>query len=163
MASKDAGESKVTHAEGQEFWGQLRLVSDAMLRVREKELRPFGDSAIQVATLYCLRVMHERSVKPTLSEIARWLFREPSSTISLLNRMEQQGLVKLVRSSTGKRQVLVETTEKGKEIYRREAQKMHVNHRVLATLSPKERQQLKSILQKLRTKLFEELAEEPPY
>jgi crotonobetainyl-CoA:carnitine CoA-transferase CaiB-like acyl-CoA transferase len=61
------------------------------------------------------------------------------------------------------RQVLVETTEKGKGVYRREAQKMHVNHRVLATLSPKERQQLKSILQKLRTKLFEELAEEPPY
>jgi DNA-binding MarR family transcriptional regulator len=77
--------------------------------------------------------------------------------------MEQQGLVKLVRSSGGRRQVIIETTEKGKEIYRREAQKPHAIHRVLGTISPSERKRLRSILEKLRKRLVEELAEEPPY
>jgi DNA-binding MarR family transcriptional regulator len=163
VASKDVGESKLAHAEGYELWGQLRLVSDGMLRARENELRPFGDSAMQVGALYALRIMHGRGVKPTPSEMARWLFREPSSTISLLNRMEQQGLVRLVRISNGKRQVIIETTEKGKEIYRREAQKTQSIHRILGTLSASERKQLRSILQKLRAKLFQELAEELPY
>lgn len=163
MTSEDPMESKLTHAEGYELWGLLRQVSDGMWKARENELRPFGDSAMQVGALYALRMMHGRNMRATPSELARWLFREPSTIISLLNRMEQQGLVKLVRGSGGKRQVIIETTEKGKEIYRREAQKQHAIHRVLGSLSPSERKRLRSMLGKLRKKLVEELAEEPPY
>ncbi|MCX6000619.1 MAG: MarR family transcriptional regulator [Chloroflexi bacterium] len=163
MAADKPGESGLTHVEGYEIWGLLRLVSDGLLKARDNELRPLGTSTIQVATLYVLRIMHGREIRPTPSEIARWLAREPSSITSLLDRMEQQGLVRLVRSSSGKREVLVETTEKGKEVYRREAQKTQAIHRVLGVLSTKEREELKTILRTLSQRLMEELAEKLPY
>jgi len=148
----------VSLAEEYEIWILLTQVTEGMLKSRDSELRPFGLSAIQFALLW---VVKTADAAPTASEIARRLMRQPASIYQLLDRMEAQGLVRCVRSAEGKREVRVEVTEKGAEAYRQARHARQVIPRILGALTVEERDVLKAVLEKLRVRVYGEVAEQP--
>ncbi len=163
MVSQKQRQAGLTHEEEYEIWGLLSHVSDGMLRARENELRPFGITAVQIGVMYVLRILVKSGRPPTPSEISRWAFREPHTISALLDRMERQGLVRRVRKSKVKRQVLVELTKKGEEVYRRQNQAREVISRILGCLSLDERKQFRIFLERLRQKSLEELVVKPSF
>ncbi|MCP4646431.1 MAG: winged helix DNA-binding protein, partial [bacterium] len=94
------------------------------------------------------------------SQIARRLLRQPAGVYKLLDRMENQGLVRCVRNDEGKREVRVSLTEKGEEAYRKMGNR-HVIPKILSQLSPEKRKQLKALLMELRETTYAELGPRP--
>jgi DNA-binding MarR family transcriptional regulator len=142
------------------LWVLLHQTTDAVLRARQKELDQFGISVIEVGVLVVIQAIGE---KATPSEISRRIFREPHSVSALLNRMEKKGLVKKTQDLDRKNLVRVSITEKGRQAYDKSTRRKSI-YRVISSLSEEERQQLRSFLEKLRTKAFKELTVEykPP-
>jgi DNA-binding MarR family transcriptional regulator len=142
------------------LWVLLHQTTDAVLRARQKELDQFGISVIEVGVLVVIQTIGE---KATPSEISRRIFREPHSVSALLNRMEKKGLVKKTQDLDRKNLVRVSITEKGRQAYDKSTRRKSI-YRVISSLSEEERQQLRSFLEKLRTKAFKELTVEykPP-
>jgi len=137
-------------------------VSDAITKVRENEIRPFGiSSGVQAGVLYHLGI----SNKPlTIGEISRRLVRKPHTISMLLDRMERQGLIRRNKEPTERSQIMVEITEKGALAYKR-ASKMRAVEEIFSNLTEKQRENLISYLKTLRTKAFQNLGEnlQPPY
>lgn len=144
--------------EEHEIWVLLNQLTEGMLKARDNELKPFGVSSIQVGVMYAVKIS---GGAPTASEISRILLRKPASMYELLNRMENQGLVRCVRNTEGKKEVRVILTEKGETIYRQHTRQ--VIPRIFGELTPEEREQFKAILRRLRTRTYAELAEQPAY
>ena len=146
----------VTHEEEYEFFILMRQVVEGMTKARENELRSFGISPIQSGVLY---VLNKARGPLAPNQIARRLIRNPASIHQLLDRMENQGLVRRIRSTEGKRDVQVEMTRKGKEIHRKH--KREVIPRILGRLSQKERKQFRAVLVNLREATYAELSPQP--
>jgi MarR family multiple antibiotic resistance transcriptional regulator len=153
----DQKQATVTLAEEYEFFLKMAQVVEGMVKTRETELKPFGITPIQAGLMYVVKTANGML---TASEIARRLLRQPASIYQLLDRMEDQGLVKCMRNTEGKREVRVKMTEKGEEAYRKQG-KRHVIPKIIGQLSPKERDQLNVILEKLRVAIYTELAPKP--
>jgi DNA-binding MarR family transcriptional regulator len=153
---KQRQQGSVTHEEEYQFFILMKQVVEGMTKAREKELRPFGISPIQSGVLYVLDAA-KSPVAP--SQIARRLLRNPASIHQLLDRMENQEVVRRIRSTEGKREVQVVMTKKGKEIHRKH--RREVIPKILGRLSQKERKQLRTILVKLREATYVELSPQP--
>jgi len=153
----DQRQTTITLAEEYEFFLKMAQVVEGMMKARENELKPFGVTPIQAGLMYVVKTAESPL---TASEIARRLLRRPASIYQLLDRMEDQGLVKCVRSTEGKREVRVKMTKKGEEAYRKQG-KRHVIPKILGQLSPEERGQLSGILDKLRVAVYAELVPRP--
>lgn len=136
------------------LWVLLNQVSNGMARAREKEVRPFGISAIQSAVMYLVKGMNGIA---TPTELSKWLLREPNTVSQLLIRMEKQGLVKRVRRPKDTGLVRVALTKKGEQVFRQHDESRKVIHKILSCLSQEEREFLWSIMQRLREKALEEL------
>lgn len=137
-----------------ELWtllGQTRL---SMTKVRRKEL--YQQCNISLSKSIILTSLYIIGDKATPAQISRWLFREPHSISELLSTMEKEGLVRKVRDLDRRDQVRVEPTEKGRELYK-QIMKIESVHRMLSSLSVKERQLLRSCLLKLRSSAIKEL------
>lgn len=150
--------STIPLEEEHEIWVLLTQLTEGMLKARDNELKPFGVSSIQVGVMYAVKTA---GGAPTASEISRLLLRKPASVYELLNRMENQGLVRCLRTSEGRKEVRVTLTEKGETIYRQHTRQ--VIPRILGELTPEERGQFRAILRRLRTRTYAELAEHPAY
>jgi DNA-binding MarR family transcriptional regulator len=148
--------------EEHEFWSLLNQVRDTMIRLRDREVRHLGITSMQGGVLWVLRTLEKEGVTATPAEISRRLFRQPPTTLALLNRMVKLGLV-TTENVEGRRQVLVRLTDRGRETYRAYGGKREVIPRVISSLSPEERRQLRSGLVKLRQKALEELVSGLPY
>ena len=159
MALKEDRQARVPVDEEYATWTLLNQVNDGMFKARDNELRAFGVSAVQVGVMYALKNTGE----PTPSEIARWVSREPHTISASLDRMEKQGLVNCARTKQGRRQVRVELTEKGEEVFRSQHRKRRAIGDVLGCLSPEERKQFRVCLEKLRQKTLEVLMVKPPF
>jgi DNA-binding MarR family transcriptional regulator len=142
------------------LWTLLGQVNDGMLRARDNELKQFGISTVQVAILYAVKNL---GGSPTPSEISQWVFRKPHTVSAALDRMERHGLVRLIRNKKGKRQVKVAMTPKGEEVYRLQHGKRRVIPAILGSLAPEEREQLRTLLDRLRRKTFDELGPRPSF
>ena len=147
----------MTVTEEYEFFLKIKHVVEGMIKARENELKPFGVTPIQAGLMYVVKTAESPL---TASEIARRLLRKPASIYQLLDRMENQGLVKCIRNPEGKREVRVKMTHKGEEAYRKLG-KRHVIPKILGQLSPEERLQVNDILDKLRVAVYTELAPKP--
>jgi DNA-binding MarR family transcriptional regulator len=147
-------------SEEHEFFILMHQVIEMITKARENELRPYGISPIQSGVLYVLNA-EKKPVAP--SQMARLLLRNPASVHQLLERMEKHKLVKVKRSTKGKRKVQVEMTEKGEEIYRKDLKESEVVPKILSQLSPEERSQLWTILKKLREVANAELSSLPSF
>ena len=145
--------TSITTDEDLELWSLFRQVNHAILRARNKELRPLGISSMQSAVL---RRMVIKKAPMTITEISESLLREPHSVSYLLNRMERKGLVEIIRDPQGKKQITAAITEKGEKAYQ-DGNKLYVVGSTFSSLSPKERGNLKSYLKKLRQRLFHDI------
>ena len=155
-------DKQVTLSPEEEYrlWALLSQVNDGMLRARDNELKQFDISTVQVAILDAVKNL---GGSPTPSEISQWVFRRPHTVSAALDRMEKHGLVKLTRKTEGKRQVRVEMTPRGEEVYRLQHRRRKVIPAILASLAPAERDQLRALLERLRQKTFEELGPRPSF
>ena len=151
-------QDKITLHEEYEFFILMNQVMEGMVKARVTELRPFGISPIQSGVLYVLKEA-KRSLAPI--KLARQLLRDPGSIHQLLDRMENNGLIRRIRDSEKKRSVQVEMTKQGEEIHR--SQKNEVLPRILGRLSTEERKQLWAILKKLREATYAELSPQPSF
>ena len=131
----------------------IRQTRDAMNKIREDELSPYDISPSQAAVLL---VIDSIGKKATPAEISRWLFRQPHSVAGILNRMERNGLIRKTKDLDRKNMIRIAMTKKGQRAYR-DSFKRESSSKVINCLSQKERQQLKSLLEKLRNRAFEEL------
>jgi len=124
-----------------------------MFRARSKKLLKFGISPRQAAMMFMILTLGE---KATPSELARSLFREPHSISELVDRMEKTGLVRRVSDLDKKNLVRVELTDKGRDIYERSLTEEPV-HKIMASLSNEEHEQLRALLRKLWDEAAKEL------
>ncbi|MFC2047630.1 aldehyde ferredoxin oxidoreductase N-terminal domain-containing protein [Chloroflexota bacterium] len=127
----------------------------------KKELEQFGISTMEAAVLFVIQIVGRRA---TSAEIARWLFREPHSTVGYINRMEKKGLVRRVRDLNKKNQIRIAMTRKGRQVFA-QSEKTEEFKRIFNRLSEEERQQLGSLLEKVLDATLKELAidRRPPY
>jgi DNA-binding MarR family transcriptional regulator len=160
MADGQTKQMTLSPDEEYRLWTLLSQVNDGMLRARDNELKQFGMSTVQVAILYAVKNL---GGSPTPSEISHWVFRKPHTVSATLDRMERHGLVRLTRNAKGKRQVRVGMTAKGEEVYRLQHRGRRVIPSILGSLSHPEREQLRTLLDRLRQKTFEELGPRPSF
>jgi len=132
--------------EDYQTWRLLAQAMNAMLKARQKELARYNISPRQAAVL---QISEATSGQVTPYQIAKWVVREHHTILELVKRTERDGLVRRVERKGKKGSVRITLTEKGIKT-RRETMKFESLHRVFAVLSKEERQQLFSILKKLR-------------
>ena len=130
-----------------EDWKLLFLTFKALDRAREIELEQIGVTTIQADVLHALKTAKE-PVTPSM--LSRWLYREPHSISGLINRMEEQGLVRKSKDLGKKNLVRVTLTKEGERAYQ-QTLGVKVFPKILSCLSNKELDNLKSYLDKLHT------------
>jgi DNA-binding MarR family transcriptional regulator len=160
-AAESQGSGDLSPEEEHEFWGLLNQLRDTMIRLRDREIKSLGITSMQGGVLWVLRELEKEGIPATPAEISRRLFRQPPTTLALLARLVKLGLI-TTENVEGRRQVLVALTDRGRDTYRAFATKREVIPRVLGSLSPEERLQLRSSLARLRQKAREELVSFPP-
>ena len=129
-----------------DLWVLLNQVQSLMMNARDIELMEYGTTAMQAAVLFIINSIGEETIP---AEISRWLLRKPATVSGLLDRMEKAGLIDRARDLPRKNLVRVRLTEKGKQAYKQSLKRETV-HEIMSRLSKEERQQLASILMKLR-------------
>lgn len=154
--------SELDYQESQ-IWDSLCRVRDGMISLRDRELIPLGITAVQGGVLWVIDVLRRIGVPATPTEISHRVFRRPPTVWALMNRMEKQGLVRCIRNTQGKKQVLIEMTEQGEQVYRRYMTERRVIPRLLEALSSDERDQLILILEKLNERINDELVGIPDH
>ena len=136
-----------------ELWLLLRHARDSVAKARDYELDEVGLSRIQAGILYVVKT----STKPvTPAEISRWLLREPHTVKVDLDNMEKLGLITRVKDLPRRNLIRVSLTEKGEEAFNK-SMEMPVIHRVMGSLSGAERENLRTLLDKLRNQALEEM------
>ncbi len=139
-----------------ELWIIIAQTQEAIYKARTRELARFGISPRKSATLFIIQALGGET---TPGEIAPHLFREPHSVSEILTRMETEGLVKKTNNQDGKgHRTRITLTEKGKQLYIHSLERKSIQE-IVSCLSLKERQQLRSLLLKLRDKAIESIME----
>lgn len=130
----------------------LDTTRNAMIRARRKELRKYHLENRQAAVLY---FSFEANGKITPSKIAKWLVLEPHSISELVSRMEKKGLVKIIKHDDSHYYERIKLTKKGLDACVN-VKKRESIHKIMSCLTDEERDQLKSILIKIKAKALEE-------
>jgi DNA-binding MarR family transcriptional regulator len=136
-----------------DLWIFLTHTRYAIYRAREKELQRYGVSPEQVGVLFIVKALENRA---TPAEISRFIMRQPHTVSALIDRMEEKGFVKKLHDLDKKNLVRVALTEKGERAYDLSTKRGPV-HRIMATLTQKEREELRKILEKLHEQARKEL------
>ena len=135
------------------LWVLLRQVGLLMTELRREDLLKYDMSPAQAATL---RSVAHLGPIATPAEISRWLMRKPHTITHLLNRMEKCGQIKKVKDMERRNQVRIALTEKGLQDYDA-VKEAEYTHSLLDILDENEKETLATCLNKMRTKLLEEL------
>ena len=94
----------------------------------------------------------------TVTEVARWLDRNPNGISTLVDRMEKDGLVKRARDLRDRRSVRLVMTRKGKDIFEQATiSGWELVQEILSYLSDEDIMTLNSLLERMREKAFEYL------
>lgn len=133
------------------LWVTLYRTVNAMLKVRQKELRRCGLSPAQTSVLH---VVHTRNNRVTPAEISRELMRDPNTITEILISMEKDGLLKRVKDLPRKNMIRVELTEKGRKSYQETTRGQSVS-KMLSVLPKEEQQQFMSYLNRVTAKAIE--------
>jgi len=135
------------------LWWLILQTRRSMHKVRARELFLIGITPEEAAVLFVVSRIGDTA---TPAEISRWILREPHSTSGLLERMRKDGLINKVKDLDKKNLVRVVITEKGQRAIQ-ESRGRESIHKILSTLSLGERQQLSSLLLRLREAAIGEL------
>lgn len=139
-----------------ELWILLYETRDKILKVRYKELSPYGITPRQASVMLQIKAIEARGGKATPADISRRLLREHHTVSSTLNTMEKGGLVSKVKDPKGRGMITVSLTEKGERAISQSLKRESIKE-IMSCLSDKERQQLDSILRKLQRKALDYL------
>jgi DNA-binding MarR family transcriptional regulator len=131
----------------------LRYTADAIHRSREYELKKYNLTPEQAGALVCILSLGNNA---TQAELSRWLFRLPNSITILINRMDKMGLVKKRADKKRKNIIRLSLTKKGYEAYLHSIE-FEAFYPIVKTLSETKRKQLKTILEEIRGKVFDNL------
>ena len=137
--------SGITRSTDIDLWVLLDQTRDAISRAREMELSQYKITKVQASVLFMLLTQNG---KVALSDISKWILREPHSISSLISRMERNGLVKKSKEP-GDDRIQVILTEKGQQIYSQITWRSI--EMVFSSLSEEEKLSLQFNLKKLRT------------
>ncbi|GAF71256.1 unnamed protein product [marine sediment metagenome] len=129
------------------LWVLLHQVKDIIFRAREKELRLYGITPMEAATLFVLFKM--LGGKSSANKISEVILRKPHTVAGYISRMERDGLVTKSKDKNQEGIKIIQTTQKGKQVYTQSTKRESIN-KILSCLSEEEHQQLWSILEKLR-------------
>jgi DNA-binding MarR family transcriptional regulator len=135
-----------------QLWVLIAQTKDAILRARERDYARYGITNERRAVLYTIQ---KNGGQTTPVEIARHLFRELHTVTEMLKRMEASGLVERYEGS-GRSKVEVRLTDKGLDVFN-QSRLNQTDERIFSVLTKKEREQLESLLLKLRNKVLEDL------
>lgn len=133
-------------------WTIMRNVGHLMERVRDRELAKYGLNARQAGLLRHIKALGDEA---TPVQIARTMFKEPTSVSAIIIRMEKQGLVKRVKDCRKKNQVRVYLTERGEKAHRNASRRKSVK-RIMSRLSEENREHLLAALLELRRSTLDE-------
>jgi DNA-binding MarR family transcriptional regulator len=131
----------------------LRQTSDAVHKTREVELKKYKITPEQAGALVCI---HSLGSKATPAELSRWLFRERNSITILLNRMHKLGLISKKADDKRKNIIKLSLTKRGYKAYQHSIE-FRSFYPIVGALSERKRNQLWSLLQIIRLKVFKEL------
>jgi len=148
------------------LWTMVHQTRDTMMAAREKEIAKHGLSGIEQRLLLIIPSIEKvTDGKVISSEIARWLFKKPSSISQLLTRMEKRGLIQRLPCANNKKEIIIKVTEKGKYLCAKANNEGRFINKIISSLSDEERHQLWIIMRKLRNIALKELdiAKEPPF
>jgi len=87
------------------------------------------------------------------------LFRERNTVFVVVNNMEKRGLVKKVKDPKRKNVLRVILTKKGEEVFNRARERTEVFSHIMSNLSPEERENLRTYLQRIQDRAFEKLSD----
>ena len=122
------------------------LALTAIFKARHHQVKRLG---LTPAEFHLLLLVAELGDSSFPAEIARWMMRKPPTVSRLLDRMEQNGLVRRVkRSDNGKIRKIV-MTRKGRAALEK-ARKPDVMRLIVAALSEDEFRQLWLLLERLK-------------
>jgi DNA-binding MarR family transcriptional regulator len=93
-------------------WVAIHQAAITLERAVDVRLRPWNLSGSQAAALSVL----VRHGPQRMSDLARYLLQQTQTTTDLVDRLEQRGLVRRVRHATDRRVVLVEATDKARDL-----------------------------------------------
>jgi DNA-binding MarR family transcriptional regulator len=151
------GEKYLAGNEAYNLWWLLNQVSHVLHRARDKDLRQYGVSSMEVAVMFIIQANGKNA---TISEISRWMARESHSVSELVIRMEKKGLVRKVKDLDKKNQVRVALTEKGQQAYNISFKREFIEN-MLSCLTKEQHQQLRPCLEALRYNALKELGMDP--
>lgn len=130
------------------LWVLFDQTEEVISKARDMELDQYKLTQVQAKVLFMLTNQGDNGGM-TLSEISKWLLREPHSVLSLVNRMEKIGLVKRIKRA-GDDKIRVFLTDKARELYSQTTRRSI--SMIFSTLSQKDKQLLQSCLKQLRDK-----------
>ena len=152
MARKRPKDAK-TILESYRLFHLLRQTSDSIYKVREVELKPYNITPEQAGALVCIQTLGS---KATPAELSRWLFRQRNSITILLNRMQKLGLIEKRVNENRKNSITLSLTKKGYDAYK-SAIEFRAYYPIIEVLPESKRQQLWTLLQTIRLKIFRDL------
>ena len=129
------------------LWITIAQTRDEMSKTRRKDLKRFGMSTPRQAIV--LRIIHYLGNKATLKEISEHAYREIPSIYVLASRLEKKGLIIKVRDIPGSIALRYKITRKGFKVLGKVLESDSI-HKVISVLTEGEKQELDSILQKLK-------------
>jgi len=134
-----------------DLWNLFTSARYATFRAREKELQRYGLTPGHAQILFVVQALKENA---RVTEISRYVLRQPHSVSTMVNRMIKLGLVKKVSGAAHKRIIIL--TVKGLEAYELTAKRGPV-HRIMQSLTEEQRLQFQNALDIILGKARQEL------
>jgi DNA-binding MarR family transcriptional regulator len=126
----------------------IMRAQQVVLAAVDHALKPFNLTFARYEGLVLLSFSRRGSLP--LGKIGQRLMIHPTSVTNIIDRLEEQGLVKRVPHSTDGRTTLAEITNKGRQLAKRATEAVNDAAFGLGTLSEVDRQHLVRVIRKLR-------------
>jgi len=132
---------------------RLRQATDAVFRVRQKDLKKLNITPEQAGALH---LIHTFGNQATAFELSKISFRKPSSITMLLRRLERDGLINKTVDKRKKNVIRLSLTSKGQKCYAKVLEMGALSY-VFSGLPYAKKKQLCSLLEMIRDNAWENL------
>ncbi|MCX6013800.1 MAG: MarR family transcriptional regulator [Chloroflexi bacterium] len=141
--------------EAYDLWLLLQRTTYDIRKLREFEIK----KEIKTTLAHAAVLLAISSVDHNLTnaDLSRIMQRKPHTIHELIGRMEKEGLVKRIPDSNNQKKTVIVITDKGKDIHDK-TKDTTLLVKIMTSLPPKKREQLRSDLWMLREKAITELA-----
>ena len=132
-----------------DLWLLMHDITHAVVLIRQRELTPYNIGDRQLWILHAIRNLGS---KATINEIAKELDRKISVISRQTAMLENDGLIKRIKSKSKSRLLTIELTEKGLDMLKVSRESKRIDE-ILSILNEEERQQLHATLNKILAEL----------